>query len=236
MGREFTIRRECATGTEPGTPPRRRAWMSLVLVWLGACAADPILPPRAPPSPFVDAALTIFVASNGWHSSIMLARADLPPGRIPEAADFPQARFLEFGWGDAEYYPAKQTTLGMTLRAALIPTPAVVHVAGLAVAPARRYPQAEVVPLSLDAAGLGRLVDFIDATFDRGERTRAASTGPGLYATSRFYPATGRFHLLNTCNTWTERALGVAGFGVAEASTSSAEDLMSQVRPLGKQR
>ena len=210
--------------------------MLLVLAWLGACAADPALPPRSPPSPFADAALTIFVTSNGWHSSIVLARADLPPGRLPEAADFPRARFLEFGWGDAEYYPAKQTTIAMTLRAALIPTPAVVHVAGLAVAPARRYPKAEVVPLSIDAAGLGRLVDFIDATFDRGGRTRAASTGPGLYPTSRFYPATGRFHLFNTCNTWTARALAAAGFGVAEAGTSSAENLMSQVRPLGKKR
>ena len=210
--------------------------MLLVLVWLGACAQDPAPPPRSPPSPFADAALTIFVTSNGWHSSIAIARADLPAGRLPEAADFPQARFLEFGWGDGEYYPAKQTTIGMTLRAALIPTPAVVHVAGLAVAPGRRYAEAEVVPLSLDAAGVGRLVDFIDATVDRGGRARADSTGPGLYATSRFYPATGRFHLFNTCNTWTARARAAAGFGVAEAGTSSAEDLMSQVRPLGKKR
>ncbi len=179
---------------------------------------------------------TIFVTSNGWHSSIVLARTDLPPGCIPEAADFPQARFLEFGWGDAEYYPAERVTVGMTLRAALVPTPAVVHVAGLDIAPARRYPKAEVVPLSLDAAGLGRLVDFIDSSFERGGRARATASGPGLYPTSRFYPAADSFHLLNTCNTWTARALAAADFGVAEAGTASAEDLMRQVRPFGKRR
>ena len=84
----------------------------------------------------------------------------------------------------------------MVLSAALVPTPAVVHVAGLLVEPARRYPKAEVVPISIDAQGLGRLVDFIDATFARSGGPRATATGPGLYAASLFYPAVGRFHLV----------------------------------------
>jgi hypothetical protein len=37
----------------------------------------------------------------------VLARADVPESVIPEIADFPQARFFEFGWGDAEFYPAR---------------------------------------------------------------------------------------------------------------------------------
>lgn len=213
------------------------AWFPLTLV-LAACSVEPAAPPRpqTAPLPSTGAAHTIFVTSNGWHSSIVLARTDLPSGRIPEAADFPKARFLEFGWGDAEYYPAERATVGMTMRAALVPTPAAIHVVGFAVAPARRYPTAEVIPLSLDAAGLSRLVDFIDASFERGDRARATATGPGLYPTSRFYPALGSFHLLNTCNTWTARALAAAGFGVDESGTASAEGLMRQVRPLGKHR
>jgi hypothetical protein len=33
----------------------------------------------------------IWVVSNGWHSGIVLARADVPESVIPEIADFPQA-------------------------------------------------------------------------------------------------------------------------------------------------
>lgn len=241
MGREdhIAVRRRQGTGAggRPGPWPRRCAWMVLVLGWLGAFAAEPVarahLQPAPPPT--AGPALTIFVTSNGWHSSIVFARTDMPPGRVPEAADFPDARFLEFGWGDAEYYPAQDATVGMALSAALVPTPAVVHVAGLSVEPARRYPKAEVVPLSVDAQGLGRLVDFIDATFARGGGPRAKATGPGLYAASLFYPAVGRFHLFNTCNTWTARALAAAGFDVVDANTTRAEELMRQVRLLGKQ-
>lgn len=204
----------------------------LLLVWLASCAVEPAGTQSFPAGP----TFTIYVTSNGWHSGIVFARADLPPGRIPEAADFPRAQYLEFGWGDAEYYPAKDATIAMTLRAALVPTPAVVHIAGLPVAPARRYPKAEIVALTLDAAGLDRLVDFIDSSFERGGRARAAATGPGLYATSRFYPAVGRFHLLNTCNTWTARALGAVGFLVATDRSASADDLMDQLRPLSARR
>ena len=215
--------------------PRPRPWIALVLgLLLTACAAPPPAPP--PSQPDLDAKTIIFVASNGWHSSIILAKADLPPGRLAEAADFPEARFLEFGWGDAVYYPARRATLGMTLRAALVPTPAVVHVVGLRAEPARSAPGSEVVSLAIDDRNFGRLVDFIDASFERSGAARAAATGPGFTAASRFYPAKGRFHLFNTCNTWTARALAAAGFEVSASGTFRAEALMRQVRALARPR
>ena len=196
--------------------PRPRRWIVLGLaLLLTACAAPP--PAPQPSQPDLGAKAVIFVSSNGWHSSIIVTKAYLPPGRLPETADFPEARFLEFGWGNAVYYPARQVTLGMTLRAALVPTPAVVHVVGLRAEPARSSPEAEVVSLPIDDKNFGRLVDFIDASFERAGAARAAATGPGLYPTSRFYPTKGRFHLFNTCNTWTARALAAAGFDVSAA-------------------
>jgi len=218
------------TGVAITTRHTASSWLLLAFV-LTACAVEPAVPPRSEIKP-TTTAHTIFVISNGWHSSIVVARTDLPPNRIPEAGDFPNARFLEFGWGDAEYYPAEEVTLGMTLRAALTPTPAVVHVAGLADTPSVRYPKAEVVPLLLNATGLGSLINFFDASFERSGRVRAIASGPGLYLGSRFYPATGSFHLLNTCNTWSGRALAAAGLNVAYEGTASAADLMHQVRGL----
>ena len=79
-----------------------------------------------------------------WRATAGTRRLSCPPlplaatGLLPEAADFPDAAFLEFGWGDRTYYPAKKKTLGMTLAAALVPTPAVMHMAGHATAPAGR--------------------------------------------------------------------------------------------------
>ncbi|MDP6788337.1 MAG: DUF2459 domain-containing protein [Rhodospirillales bacterium] len=215
---------------------RRRvaAWVLLLLAAFGAEPMALAAPPAgAAPSTGVH---TVFVTSNGWHSSIVIGHGGLPGGLVPEAADFPDARFVEFGWGDAEYYPAKDPGIGMALAAALAPTPSVVHMAGYALAPARRYPTAEVLALELDGAGFGRLVAFIDAAFDRGGQGRVASSGPGLYSDSLFYPALGEFHLFNTCNTWSARALAAAGLALDVKGTHSVEELMEQLRPLAKGR
>src|SRR5689334_3263202 len=90
---------------------------------------------------------TIYVTSNGWHSGIVIARADLPPGLIPEAADFPGAAYLEFGWGNRDYYTTPRKTIGLTLGAAL-PGDAAVHLAAYA-APPQSYPKHEVVTLTV---------------------------------------------------------------------------------------
>jgi uncharacterized protein (TIGR02117 family) len=174
----------------------------------------------------------ILVTSNGWHSGIVVSRADIPAGSLPETADFTlAARWFEFGWGAAEYYPAREPTLGMTLRAAL-GGPAVIHVAGLAEPYDEIFPTVERVPLCLPAAGFRGLIAAIDASFARGGAARARSNHPGLYSFSLFYPANGTFNLVHTCNSWTARMLRAAGLPIEPARVVRVQDLLRQLRPL----
>ena len=203
---------------------------ALVLALAVACQA-----PRqvATPRPAAEAgpgAITIQVVSNGWHTGIVIARRALPAGAIPEAQDFPDAPYLEFGWGDADYYPTPEAGIGVALRAALMPTPAVVHLVGLPGPPRQVFPKAETLDLVLAPDGFRRLIDYLESSFDRRGAIRADASAPGLYDFSRFYPATGEFHLFNTCNTWTAAALKAAGWPVTVDGTIRAEDLMAQLR------
>ena len=177
-----------------------------------------------------EAAHRIWVASNGWHSGIVLARADVPESVIPEIADFPHARFFEFGWGDAEFYPAREAGAWLALRAAF-PGPAVMHVAGLPDHPARLWPQVTILPFAVDTQGLRRLLVFLRHSFDRAGAGRAEVTARGIYPFSLFYTATGRFHLFNNCNTWTAQALTAMGLGTSLGGVNTAEDLISRIRP-----
>ena len=177
-----------------------------------------------------EAAQRIWVASNGWHSGIVLARADVPESVIPEIADFPHARFFEFGWGDAEFYPAREAGAWLALRAAF-PGPAVMHVAGLSDHPARIWPNVTILPFAVDADGLRRLLDFLRQSFDRAGAGRAEVRARGIYPFSLFYPAIGRFHLFNNCNSWTAQALTAKGLGASLGGVNTAEDLISRIRP-----
>lgn len=216
--------------------------------WLPAAAAMVLAAAcqSASPSPASDrtaplggpeagaAAVAVSVASNGWHTVIVIPRAAVPPGTLPEAGDFPDAAYLSFGWGDAEYFPAPETTLAMTLRAALQPTPAVVQVTGLADDPRTVYPAEEVVELRAQPRQFAALVAYLDASFERDGAGRARAVQPGLEPGSWFYPATGEFHLFNTCNTWTARGLEAGGWPVRVAGVVTAEDVMVQVRALAE--
>jgi uncharacterized protein (TIGR02117 family) len=191
---------------------------------LGALLLAPALAFAAGP------AQRIWVVSNGWHSGIVLARADVPESVIPEIADFPQARFFEFGWGDAEFYPAREAGAWLALRAAF-PGPAVMHVAGLPDHPARIWPNVTILPFAVSAEALSRLLAFLRDSFDRAGAGRAVVTARGIYPFSLFYPATGRFHVFNNCNSWTAQALTAMGFGVSLGGVNTADDLISRIRP-----
>lgn len=172
------------------------------------------------------------VTSNHWHSEVVLSAELLPEGAIPETADFPQAHSYAFGWGDADYYQTPDPGIGITLRAAFTPTPAVMHLVGLPAAPEDTFAEAEVLKLKITDAGLERLIAFLNASFARKGSARAQAAGPGLYSFSRFYAAKGEFHLFNTCNSWTARAIAAAGLPVNTGGMQRAEDLLAQLRPL----
>ena len=176
----------------------------------------------------------IYVTSNGWHSGIVIARADLPPGLIPEVTDFPSATHFEFGWGNRDYYTTPRKTIGLALGAAL-PGAAVVHLAAYA-APPQPYPKHEVVALAISDEGFRRLTAYLHAAFDRGGALRVRPMAPGLLPSSAFYPGSGTFHLFNTCNTWTALGLASAGLSMRASGVQQAEELMRQVRALAAKR
>lgn len=161
----------------------------------------------------------IHVVSHGWHAGIVIRRADIPDKAWPEKKDFPDAEFLEVGWGDRDYYQARDPGLGTTLKAALWPTASVLHVAGFRGSVAGYFPNSTVIAIPVSRTGLHALIEYIDATHERRGRHPSPPLGSGLYGDSRYYPAHGSFHLFNNCNRWTARALRAAGLDVSDSVT-----------------
>lgn len=202
------------------------AWLFCV-VSLAGCASVPPLPPgdNGPKDHVVT------VVSDGWHAAIVVPRAQLiETGLVPETGDLPNTRFVEFGWGDRAYYPAREKTLGIALTAALQPTPAVIHLAGFDRSPERVYSDADIVPIAMTRRRFRHLIMVVDGYFDREGRGRASPMGPGLYPSSKFYLARGGFHLFNNCNTWTTRILRAGGVNLSPVGVVTAGQLISQLR------
>jgi uncharacterized protein (TIGR02117 family) len=194
---------------------------AFVLCWLlCGCATPPVA--ELPGAPATD---SIFLVSQGWHSGIAVRRANIPDPLLPEKRDFPGADWLEFGWGDRDYYMAPSPGPWLSFKAAILPSRSVVHVAGVRGEMGTHYPGAEIVEIPLARAALEDLLRYVHDAFERpGEA--AAPLGRG------FYPGRESFHLLRTCNVWTAGALRAAGLPVRSALT--VEGILQQVRPLSR--
>lgn len=200
-----------------------------ILLALCACAA-----PLVGPAPPHDGGPTVavYVVAHDWHTGIAIRRTGVPAGLWPESRNFPQAEYLEVGWGNRDFYQARDPGLWTTLKAALWPTASVLHVVGFRGPPAEYFRASEILEVAVPSDGFERLVRYIHDAHDRAGAPAAAPLGPGLYGDSWFYPAWESFHLFRTCNVWTARALRAAGLPIRDSITR--EGLMSQVREVGK--
>ena len=203
---------------------------SLILLVLGACAApqpNPVDPRNDEPR------MAVYLVAHEKHSGIAVRRTDIPAGLWPEIRDFPQADYLEVGWGDRDYYYGRNQSMWDALRAAFgSNNPSALHVAGVRGPLQRNFPASEIIEVRVSRDGFDRLVRYIQNEYDRAGAPVAAPLGPGLYGDSRFYPARRPFSLARTCNVWTAQGLREAGLPIEDSI--KREGLMSQARAIGK--
>ena len=186
------------------------------------------------PSEVNDPARTVYVVRHDWHAGIVVSRSDIPEDTWPALYDFPQARYLEVGWGDREFYQAPDPSLGLAIKALLWTTPGVVHIVGFDAPVEEFFAASEIVALSVSVRGFEALCGFIGDAYARDERGNAQGLGPGLYGTSRFYASSLKYSLFATCNVWTARALQAAGCPIDPDSAVTVTGLLQQVRKVGE--
>jgi uncharacterized protein (TIGR02117 family) len=171
----------------------------------------------------------IFVVNHGWHTGIVLKKADIAPGLLPEAKDLPTGDSLEIGWGDRDFYQTPDAGVGLAIKAAFFSSGSVVHVAAFSGPVEDYFSSAEIYQLTLADEGYRRLTLFVSDSFLRPESPTREEPRHGLYPNSRFYPARGKFHLFRNCNTWVAEALQAAGLPVNPSAVITAGNLSSQV-------
>jgi uncharacterized protein (TIGR02117 family) len=169
------------------------------------------------------------VVYDSWHAAIVLRGADITPDSLPELVDFPDAEFIEFSWGDKDYFPNPNAGVFTAIKAAFWSSGSVLHVVGFSGNPKSFYRTGELVELRLTPNAHGRLLEYISHTFFRPPPRDRAEASAGLFTYSRFYPATHKFSLLKTCNTWVAEALKSAGLPVSPGHVMTANSLATQL-------
>ncbi len=208
----------------------RHAAVAMAVLWAVLTAA-PIFGQGLPAS-----CRTVHVVDNGWHTGIIVPARDFPHARELGTDYFRGKQWLEFGWGDAEFYQAKEISAGLALRALFWPTEAVMHVYGFNGDPARVFRKNKIVALHLTEPGYRKLLDGLRGGFARDARGQVTPLKPGLYGRSHFYRGTGSYSVMRTCNTWIAEVLAAGGVAIDPDDAARASDVMWQLRRLPKGR
>ena len=163
----------------------------------------------------------IHVTSNAVHADVIVPvsnsvvdwRQEFPADSFsgPTSA----ATHVAFGWGDKGFFIETPTwndlKVSTAANALLIPSDSCMHVV---FARADSYGQ-EKRSVWISASQYQQLVEHINASFatdNFGQRILIPNSAYG--SRDAFFESQGRYHALNTCNSWVGRALTAAGVRV----------------------
>ena len=196
---------------------------------LPACSTLPhALPLPKQSNPVRDQKL--YVVSHGWHTGLIVpapwAERSMPFLR----KRFPQAKAYEFGWGDKGFYMADEITTRITLKALFWAKGSVVHVVALHEDPSRSFSHSEKSVVKLSVVEMENLGGFLASSFQRDGEGRVKSLKTGLYGDSQFYEGVGRYHAMNTCNSWTAKGLRSGGRDLSPFFKLTSASVMATVK------
>src|SRR5438552_53366 len=179
---------------------------------------------------------SVFVTGHRYHTGLVVRAPDVPQRAWPARRDFPDAEYLELGWGEREYYPRDEPGVWRGVRALLTPSRSTINVIPISGTLTRALSDSEIIELRVREDGFARMIEFIRRSHEYDAEDRAIVIPAGPRQAGRFYASPRTFSGLENCNVWVARALESAGLPVNPHAALTAGMLLRQVRGLSVAR
>lgn len=180
-----------------------------------------------------DSTSAVYLVRHGWHAGIAIQRADIPPTRWPILDSFPDARYLEVGWGEVRYYPGDTRGIWGAFRAGAWPTGSVLHIVPVSESVSATFQENTVVRVPINPAALDALTQYVAASYKLNNAGNAIPAADGYYPGSQFYKSGISYHVFNNCNHWAAGALEAAGCDTSPRWTFTVGQVVRQARECG---
>ncbi len=175
----------------------------------------------------------IYVVRHSWHAGIMIPAYSIKSDSLPVLADFPDANYIEIGWGDSVFYQADNPKVSTTLKAGVIPSPSILHVTGISEKAADYLEYRDAVRFSLNKNQFNDLIQYIHTEFFYDKASEPVKVTSGLYGDSYFYRARSKYTVFNNCNHWVADGLNQSGIPVKSPGILRVEGLMKRLKKYG---
>ena len=173
---------------------------------------------------------TVYVVNHGGlHTGMAVSWADIPTNLWPARLDYPEARFLEVGWGDDDGY-RKPLTCWIAFKALVWSSGSVLQLDGFTNSIAENFddPGYTIIEIQLSERGFERLCEHISQTHALDDKGQIVRLGDDWYRAQRHY------WLFNTCNTWVASGLRKAGCPITPFYCVTRGPLLDQTGKFGR--
>lgn len=203
-----------------------------LLIWLAGGCVSPVksLFPVRPGQP----ERTVYLMHRGLHTGVVVRAADVPSWAWPEHLAFPDADYIEVGWGDSQGYRFPWTA-GIVCRAMFYSQGSVLLIHAFTNTVTAEYSgiAKEIIAVQLSPRGFDRMCDYIGATYAL-DPSNLPIPMPAPYSRDEFFLARGHYSMVNNCNNWTARALREAGCPISARWSLLPGIVMRQTRGFGR--
>lgn len=201
-------------------------------LWLLCQPVSGQINPTDPDTLHIQDPIEIYLVRHAWHAGMVLPRSVCDSLLVIK--DFPEAEYIEIGWGDADYYREEKPGLWVTFKAALLPTMSTLHIVGLDRSVSSFFPGSDIIQMSITAGNAKKLIIFINQAFALNAQSDPIVLGNGLYDGSHFYKGSEHYYAFKNCNTWVARGLKNAGFSINPMTTLTVNQLIKKAGKYGK--
>lgn len=188
----------------------------------------------------------VLVVDHGYHSGLVISTTLLRKAAVGLdrtdskaaarvrwlASLYPDANWIEIGWGDAAFYQRTphigDVDVLLGLKAILLPTKAVLQIVPGWGPVDDAFPMSNRAMLGLSEDGLIGLSQRLAETVP--DPVPTVAIGPSLYGYGAFFPAELDYHLLRTCNHWVAWLLRGAGAPTSPVPGTFSVTLMAELR------
>lgn len=171
----------------------------------------------------------VYLAKLGWHTSLVFRVSDINQEDWPEIVYWNRYQYVHIGWGDEAFYQSSDDLALLAIRAALLPTPSVIRVAGFFSSPKDYFGEKRsLIKLSLSKEQYTALIREISSCFMRDPQGNILSSYDYGHP-EQFFLSCETYHFFRTCNTWMAKRLYRAGLPVRRRLILTSGQLVREV-------
>ncbi len=173
-----------------------------------------VLPQAAGHFPLADSEKVIYLVKIKWHTGIVFETDQVDTTFWNFIKDFKDYRYLDAGWGDADFYQHPGFDIDLAVRALFVRTQSALRIAGFNRDIEKYLAGTDYAErLVLSKENFDSLCSYIQSYYLL-VNDKPVVLSMHLNGAVKFYKAKGWYTVFNTCNTWIARGLNKAGYKI----------------------